>query len=302
MRSPARSLAAFVVLVVPLLPAACDAALPESAAADGRPAATTTAATTPAATTTAATNAPAAPARTTDGATAREAPARRVDDVVDVLPPIADPREVLPRAFYPIGFSPAGAFAAITSEVADGRGGVEWRFFVVDLDDDRVLASVVHHDERADAKPSDLAAFLSARRAEVERALAAHGVVVDAPRALSPAAFSRDGTAYEARARRGAARTAAEFPKERVAWDVVVEKRGAGEKKIGAVEAQRQDGVDYFFAPMIQGVLVSPREPRAAVVVAQPTRGFEGPPNGTRFVVLGARLDARFAPGDGGTR
>ena len=59
-------------------------------------------------------------------------------------------------------------------------------------------------------------------------------------------------------------------------------------------EKNYKKGYDSIRGAEIGGVLLSPFEPRTAVIMVETHRGYEGPPNITKIKIVGATLTDGF--------
>jgi len=202
-------------------------------------------------------------------------------------------RGELQDKLYPIGFSPAGLFAYLSVSVLDGKGCYAWRFCVVNLRDDAVVAELSWEspDLSDGGDIADLARLYGDRVTQVEAALASHEVTRATPIRLGPFPHHAAADTIEARVVRGEPRDVEGVSETECR--VVMRSSARGLKTIGRlVEAVM--GVPQTYATHVLGYLPSPHSSRVVVVVEQERRGWEGPPHSSTFHLFGASLKAGF--------
>jgi len=183
---------------------------------------------------------------------------------------------------HPLGFSPAGAFAYL--ETRSSADLFSWTVAVVDLKTDAVLGQL--GDSTDDETPiTDLAAVIALNRRPITELLERHRVDV---RGLDVhgGAFEREGQAYTVQI--GEPITG----KDGVATSVSLHAPGLGSKRVGHLT--RWTPCPMCSTPWAR-VVLSPWEPRAAVIVAFRGYRFESDLPAVHHEIFGAHLTARFA-------
>jgi len=200
------------------------------------------------------------------------------------LPGLADRLHVL-------GFSAEGDLAILVEPADEAVGGYLWRFEVRDLRSDKVVESLGWTPQDL-SLISDLASLLQAHGADFQAAMQRHGIRAQDDLKVLSTAFSVDEQTYEVAFQPTAA------PKDQAmarSARVVLSSPGLGSKVLGTVSWSEQGACCGQPRAV---VVLSPLEPRAAVIVGAWNRGWEGPPPTLHESVLGAHLGERFtAPG-----
>ncbi|MCA9491844.1 MAG: hypothetical protein KC621_18055 [Myxococcales bacterium] len=179
---------------------------------------------------------------------------------------------VFGTTWWPVGFSPDGAFASVALTTGDALD--EWVFRVQSLVTDQELAAVRW------SEPTDrtVAGFLAHDREAIAAALTAHGIAPsEAVLATLPAKRGERTYAVTTRAEPD------EDPELPGRWVTTISD-GTGSKVLDQRPAR---------SVAVTGWLVSRSEPRAAVVLTQEQAAFEGTVN-CRIVVVGAHLETGF--------
>jgi len=177
--------------------------------------------------------------------------------------------------WWPLGFSPEGAFAYATFSDSDmgGRGGGGG---VVSLVDDKLLGSVA--PSMAEPSPE---AFLAAQRSAIEALLAKHDIELGVL-GMQPLPWRHEGA--ELAVHTDDIGDPRDHPHHR--FRVTATRSGRGAKEIATLSAAKAEPL---------GVLSSPYEPRAAVVMLV----HQVRPEATldcRIRVVGTHLESGFRP------
>ena len=178
-------------------------------------------------------------------------------------------------SWWPLGFSPEGAFAYAAFSHSD-MGGRRWAVGVVSLVDDKLLGSVA--SSMAEPTPE---AFVAAQRPGIEALLAKHDIEL-AVLPMQPLPWRHEGAELAVHADDiGDPR---DHPHHR--FRVTATRSGRGAKEIATLSAAKAEPL---------GVLSSPYEPRAAVVMLV----HQVRPEATldcRIHVVGTHLESGFRP------
>jgi hypothetical protein len=213
----------------------------------------------------------------------------------------AQPFVVAPRnmktvgeVLWPLAFTADSHLVTLTALVDDGQGGVRFRLRAHNLDNDSEVVLVQWHSDGDLKDPAASFRALSPdKKQHLDRFLA--GREAKSPGTPAQAPLSHQGDTF---------RVLVDAPKpvgtfqdgmqtQRFKVSLVSAQRG--EKVLGNIDGLVDEtGVWYRRALEQAWFLVSPFEPRAAVLVQIDSRGFEGPPNPQTLQVLGAHLETRF--------
>ena len=180
---------------------------------------------------------------------------------------------------HPLGFSPEGRFAWLRLGGGD-EGSPTWGLFIVDLRTDEVLERYFGPTEPDRLPVWDLASVIRAHRQEFESRLGRHRIRVE-PLTVAPAPFQRNQRTYTVR-----------IVEERGDHAVWFEEAALGHKRLGPLETWSPCAM--CGEPRFR-VVVSPFEPRAAVIVAHRTSRLHSAIPGVTHAVLGAHLTEGFA-------
>lgn len=196
--------------------------------------------------------------------------------------------KMIKEEFYPIGWSKNGAFAFFV-EPADEACGCYFADLVIqDLRTDKILWRREYRGEEGGAET--LEQYWAKNKKEFSRKLAEYGIraqkqfVVQNPTVN----FQTDVLTPELSDNT----TGEDFE---VAGDVVLQliSKQKGKK---TVYKKTYDPKNYegFLGAEIAGILMSPFEPRAAIVIVETRRGYEGPPHTTQIRIVGTSLTDGF--------
>lgn len=193
---------------------------------------------------------------------------------------------LLREHFYPIGWSNDGSKFAFLVEPADEACGCYFAHFVIqDVRDDKILWEKKYEgDERAE---ESLKTFWQANRREFSDRLDEHKIIVPKRFVLEKPDFAYKGDQLDARL----AVNTKEEDFLSVSGDVTLQlvSKRAGAKTIYERKFDPKK-LETFMDAELGGVLVAPFEARAAVIVVETYRGYEGPPHITRLRIVGADL------------
>lgn len=195
--------------------------------------------------------------------------------------------------FYPIGWSRDGKFAYYTEPVDEECGCYFAELHIIDLRTDKVLwkfdnKPMDRMDEKGIPIPDDMQKLWARNRQMFSEKLAEHGIEQLARFALLPRSFSSRGKTYSAKI------TAPKGKDD----DGLVRARSVlldlssptlGRKTLYSADYRG----DMYGGPLdvaVAGAFKSPHENRAAIIMINVKRGWEGPPHTVDVSIAGADL------------
>ncbi len=208
----------------------------------------------------------------------------------DIPEDIDHTKFVLREKFYPIGWSKDGKFAFYTEPADEACGCYFAELIVQDLRTDKVLWQKSYSSENGGA--DDLQKYWAKNQKEFSRRLAQYGIVpnkdftlLDSPLKAADDTFSIDL-----------------FSDVKIAEDTYISKGNivlkllSDKKGAKTVYQKTYDGKGYdgVMNTEIGGMLLSPFEPRSAIILIETRRGYEGPPHTTNIKIVGATLNGGF--------
>lgn len=204
----------------------------------------------------------------------------------------ADEQEgrLLREKFYPIGWSKTGAFAYYVEPADEACGCYFGELVIQDLRTDKILWK---HQYTSDGSSTiTLKQYWAKNRRGFSRKLAEYGIIAPGKFPLQTSAinYQKDILTPEI--------TSEVTPGDSgydVSGSVVISliSKLKGKKTIYEKIFDPKK-IEAFRGAAISGSLLSPYEARAAIVVAETHRGYEGPPNITRIRIVGATLNGGF--------
>lgn len=195
---------------------------------------------------------------------------------------------MIKEKFYPLGWSKTGAFAYLV-EPADEACGCYFAHLVIqDTRTDKILWERDYRGEESGKET--LKSHWAKHKKEFSRKLAEYGIRAQKQFAVQSSAvnFQTDVLTPELAINT----TGVDFD---LAGDVVLQ-LVSKEKGRKTIYKKTYDPKKYeaFQDAEIAGSLASPFEPRAAVVMIETYRGYEGPPSITRIRIVGTSLTNGF--------
>jgi hypothetical protein len=197
--------------------------------------------------------------------------------------------DLLRETFYPIGWSKNGVFAYYVEPADEACGCYFAKLVIQDLRTDKILWERSYtSDENSDVT---LKKYWAKNRKEFSRKLAQYGIRAQKQFALQSSAFN--------------------YQKDVLTPDLKVNITGddgfdvAGDMVLQLISKEKGRKMIYekkfdpkkyvgFLGAKIAGSLLSPFEPRAAIIMVESYRGYEGPPHVTEIRIVGATLTAGF--------
>jgi len=200
----------------------------------------------------------------------------------------AETGSLLRETFYPIGWSKNGAFAYYVEPADEACGCYFAQLVIQDMRTDKVLWERSYNSENGGA--DTLKKYWAKSRKEFSRKLAQYGIRAQKKFALQNAfSYQKDVLTPELK---NNTNTEDEFA---VSGNIVVQLISK-EKRRKTIYERKFDPKKYegFLDAEIAGSLLSPLEPRAAIIMVETYRGWEGLPRITQIRVVGATLTTRF--------
>ncbi len=214
--------------------------------------------------------------------------------------------DFLEDKFYPIGWSKDGKFAYFEEQADEACGCYFGTFVIQDLKTDKILWQHRHvgdesppeqdEEERNNAEREQLWA---AKNAEFKSKLKQYGIqpAESFSRQTGPIRTEADEITLSIDLTRTDADPLIGFPYDLVRIVGKAASAKKGEKVIFEEKLKGDDtlyGINGVIDAQIFGHLLSPFEPRAAVILVQVVRGYEGPPHTIRTSVRGVSLTSGF--------
>lgn len=204
----------------------------------------------------------------------------------------ADPEAAsatLREKFYPIGWSRDGKFAYYVEPADEACGCYFAQLVIQDLRTDKILWQRRYNSEQSGV--NTLKKYWARSRKEFSRQLAQYGIKAQKQFILQNSAinYQKDVLTPEIKV------NTISDDGFSVTGDVVLQliSKKMGRKTIYEKKFDPKK-VEGFLDAEISGSLLSPFEPRAAIVMIETYRGYEGPPHVTRIKIVGATLGTGF--------
>ena len=197
---------------------------------------------------------------------------------------------LLLEKFYPIGWSKDGKFAFYTEPADEACGCYFAELIIQDTRTDKILWQKKYDSENGGA--DDLQKYWAKSRKEFSRRLVQYGIVPNKNFALldSPLKTADDNVNIDL------------FSDVKLTEDaynskgIVILKLLSKQKGAKTVYQKTYNGKGYdgIMNAELGGILLSPFEPRIAVILVETRRGWEGPPHTTNIKIVGATLNGGF--------
>lgn len=201
-------------------------------------------------------------------------------------------RVLLREKFYPIGWSRDGKFAYLVEPPDEACGCYFAQIVVQDLRTDKILWEYKHEGE--EAVEETLPAVWKKHQKEFSSKLAQYGIVAQNrfPLQNSPIVYGSDQLTPELKVNM---KTDGGVIDIGVTGNVILQliSKQKGRKTLYEMKFDPEK-YNSFLDAELSGSLVSPFEPRAAVVMIETYRGWEGPPHVTNVHIVGADLEKSF--------
>jgi hypothetical protein len=198
-------------------------------------------------------------------------------------------------AFYPIGFSRKGHFAYYVEPADEAVGQYLWDLNVLDMANDRIVASRSWNQYEMENEPQgklallgDIDSVLRWRGKEILADLGRFGIEASGPLEISRFPLVREGDTLTA-----VIESSVDQQKDVTRHAVVLRSARRGRKIVGILESATLDGLGLM-GLKVRGYLASPYTPHIVVVVIFVRPGWEGPPHVSSFSLYGAHLEKRF--------
>lgn len=195
---------------------------------------------------------------------------------------------LLRENFYPIGWSKSGAFAYYIEPPDEGCDCYFARLVILDLRTDKILWQRSYNSENGGA--NSLRTYWKKSQKEFSRQLARYGIKAQKQFDLQPSPFNYQNDVLTPKL------TEKIEIKDIFAEGSVVLQLLSKAKGAKTVYEEKYNPKDYssFRSAEIAGTLISPFEPRGAIVMVETHRGWEGLPEITQINIVGATLTTDF--------
>lgn len=182
-----------------------------------------------------------------------------------------------------------GKFAYYLEPADEACGCYFAHLIIQDLRTDKILWEREHRSDEGGA--DTLKTYWANSRKEFSRQLAQHGIVPQRKFKLHSAAIN-----YQKDVLTPELKVNTTITDEMTAAGNIVLRLISSEKRSKTIYEKKFDPKNYdgFRDAAIAGSLQSPFEPRAAIIIVETHRGWEGPPNITRIRIVGAALTGGF--------
>jgi hypothetical protein len=205
---------------------------------------------------------------------------------------------LMTEAFYPIGWSRDGKFAYYFEPVDEECGCYFAELVIMDLRTDKVLYHFKNSwEDRIDKEgaqiPDDIRKLWTRNQKLFDEKLTEHGIVQSPRFALQPTSFTSSGKTYVARVSKTMGKDGDGLRRVKD-LSLMLSTPSLGKKSLYDAT---YGGEELYGAPLdaaAAGVLKSPYENRAAVVMIKVQRGWEGPPHTVDIQIAGADLAKGF--------
>jgi len=200
--------------------------------------------------------------------------------------------------FYPIGWSRDGKFAYYSEPVDEECGCYFAELHIIDLRTDRVLwefknKPLERMNEKGQPIADDMRQLWKRNEKVFTEKLREHGIEQVARFTLLPATFRSAAKSYTAKVT--ASKANDDDGRRRIRQlSLDLSSPTLGKKSLYASQYR---GDEMYVSPLdaaVAGVLLSPFEKRAAVVMIKVQRGWEGPPHTVEPQIAGADLVSGF--------
>lgn len=192
--------------------------------------------------------------------------------------------------FYPIGWSKDGKFAYLTEPPDEGCDCYFANLIIQDMRSDKPVWMYNHRGEME--KTETLGTFWRAHRALFSRKLREHKIIANARFTLLDSQFDFNGDRLITQLTTEKEENSEyDGTLKHVLVQLVSERWG---RKIIYEKRYKPEDYNPLLASQVFGVLRSPYEPRAAFILVEVNRGWEGPPHVTEVNIIGANLTTGF--------
>lgn len=197
---------------------------------------------------------------------------------------------LLREKFYPIGWSKSGAFAYYVEPADEACGCYFGKLIIQDLRTDKILWERFYNSEQLPT--NTLKKYWAKNQKEFSRKLTHYGIKAQNKFDLQSSSikYQKDVLTPEIKID-----TKADDGEMTVSGSVIIQliSKAKGRKTIFEKKFDPKK-VDSFRDAETSGSLLSPFEARAAIVMVETHRGYEGPPNITRIRIIGTNLTNGF--------
>ncbi len=200
-------------------------------------------------------------------------------------------QKYLTESFYPIGWSRDGKLAYLVEPPDEACGCYFAKFVIQDLKTDKIIWQDQYTGEIEVKPEEDLNSFWPQRRKMYSAKLREHGIEPHRDFKLLGPRISFEGDVITPRIDIDITTDGVFEVEGKVTVNMDSKRLGT---KVIRQDVYKKEDVNGFRNAEIAGVLLSPFEPRAAVIIVEELRGYEGPPNITRVKIVGSTLKTGF--------
>jgi hypothetical protein len=199
---------------------------------------------------------------------------------------------ILTALFYPIGWSKDGKFAYLVEPPDEACGCYYSEVVIQDLKNDKILWRE-RYDTSDEESPEtgDRNSLWAKKGKEYSAKFRRYGIVPLTTFTLTHPSIESGGDVLTPK-------IDAKIKTDGFTVDGIVTIRMISRKygsKMIRRDVYRPKDTNGLLSAELSGSLVSPFEPRAAVIVVEVVRGWEGPPNVTEIRIVGSTLTSGFA-------
>ena len=196
---------------------------------------------------------------------------------------------LLRETFYPIGWSKDGVFAYYVEPPDEACGCYFANLVIQDLRTDKILWERKYNSE---GKPEDtLEKYWAKNQKEFSRKLAEYGIVAQKQFTLHDSAIRYQKDVFTPKLTDNSSTEDNFYIRGSVRLQLISKKKG---RKTIYFRKFNPKKVEGFLGAELGGSLLSPFEARAAVIMIEVYRGWEGPPHTTEIRIVGADLTTGF--------
>ena len=201
----------------------------------------------------------------------------------------AETGSLLRETFYPIGWSKNGAFAYYVEPADEACGCYFAQLVIQDMRTDKVLWERSYNSENGGA--DTLKKYWAKSRKEFSRKLAQYGIRAQKKFALQSSAFNYQKDVLTPELKNNT-NTEDEFAVSgNIGVQLISKQKGRKTIYERKFDPKKYEG---FLDAEIAGSLLSPFETRAAIIMVETYRGWEGLPHITQIRIVGATLTTGF--------
>jgi hypothetical protein len=208
--------------------------------------------------------------------------------------------QLIPQAFYPMGWSRDGKFAYDYEPVDEACGCYFANLVIHDMRTDKVVWEFEYNqdkltDDKGNMPPEDnIRKLWNKHRKLFSQKLAENGIIAGGAFQMLRPTFTIGGRSYTAKSEIKWGKNADYDENVVNVLDVMLMAPGAGSKKVYTHDNSKEE-FNFSLNAGIIGVIKSPYENRVAIIAMTVERGWEGPPHNGNLLIAGADLTSGFS-------